>query len=174
MKRVLVLALGLLFVPALVSAQLEVGVDAGLSFESIDDFDDSAFDIDIPTSGIRLGFAAGETLIVETLLDFGYGSFGDLSATSLALVPGVNFLLGEQFYVRGEAGLLYSSFDDGTSDDSATQYLFGGAAGLRNEINDNVIFRLEGGVDRLLENEDEFIPASWVIRVVAGISGVIG
>lgn len=173
MKRSFVLALGLVVIPSLAAAQVEIGIDAGLSVESIDDVDDNITSFSIPTTGLRVGFGAGEMVIVESRLALEYASQGDFSLTALGLVPGVNVLLGEQFYLRGEAGLLYLSEDDSGTSDSATQYVLGGAAGLRMPLVDNVIFRAEAGVDRWLENTDELIPASWEFRVVAGLSAVI-
>jgi len=179
MKRILVLALGLLVVPAAASAQLELGLDAGVAVTSFDDVggfsSDSQTEIDIPTHWARLGFAAGETIMVETLVSVEYGKEGDESAMSLLLLPGINFLLGEQFYVRGEAGLSYVSVDPGTGSLSGTQYIFGGAAGLRVPLGDMAIFRAEAGVARLTEvDSDFFIPSGIVIRGGVGISAIIG
>lgn len=177
MRRALVLMFGLLLAPAVVSAQVEVGLDAGLLFNKIDDVDDSQIAFSIPTVGARVGFPAGETMIVETLVSFDWFKQGDASSTDLTLAPGLNFLVGEQAYVRGEAGLMYSSFDTGTTDGSTTQYLFGAAVGLRRPLGmGGSLLRLEAGVDRLLEVEDEGLidePASWLIRAVVGVSGVI-
>ncbi len=173
MKRTIVLALGLLLVPSVVAAQVEIGMDAGLSIESVDDDPDDLTSFSLPVSEVRVGFAAGEMMIVETRVALGYLSVDDFSATDFGLVPGVNVLLGDRFYVRGEAGLMYSSLDTGTADESATQYLLGAGAGLRVPVVESVLFRAEAGVDRWLENEDEFIPASWEFRLVAGVSAVI-
>jgi hypothetical protein len=173
MKRALLLALGLLVAPSVASAQLEVGLDAGLTYEKIQDVDDAAISIGLPLSGARLGFAAGEQMIVETRLDFGWDKQGDASSTSLDLLPGVNFLFGENMYVRGEAGLSYFSFDNGTVDGSFTQYIFGGAVGMRRPVGEGALVRLEAGVDRLLENSDDGIPASWLIGLTVGISAIV-
>lgn len=173
MKRALLLALGLLAAPTLASAQVEVGLDAGLTFEKITDVDDAAISIGIPLSGARVGFAAGDQLIVETRLGFDWGKQGDTSATSLGLVPGVNFLFGDGMYARGEAGLSYASFDTGTVDASSTQYMFGAAVGMRRSLGQGALLRLEAGLDRLLENEDDGIPSSWLFGVAVGVSAVI-
>jgi hypothetical protein len=173
MKRALLLALGLLAAPMVASAQVEIGLDAGLTFEKITDVDDAAIGIGLPLSGARVGFAAGDQLIVETRLGFGWEKQGDASATSLDLMPGVNFLFGEGLYVRGEAGLSYFSFDTGTSDGSSTQYVFGAGVGMRRSLGGGALLRLEAGVDRLLENEDDGIPSSWLIGATVGVSAVI-
>jgi hypothetical protein len=174
MKRILVLTLGLLVAPAVVSAQVEIGLDAGLSIEMISDVDDNFIGFAIPSSGMRVGFMAGEQIIVETRLGVDYLKFGDTSGSSVDIAPGINFLVNDQFYVRGEAGLSRSSFDDGTGSVSSTQYLFGGAVGIRRPLGDGAVLRLEGGVDRWLENSDDFIPASTEIRLGVGVSAVVG
>jgi hypothetical protein len=174
MKKIFVLALGLLVVPQLVSAQLEVGLDGGFTYSKIDDIDDSFTEFSAPTSYLRLGFMGGESLIIETALGLDWASFGDFSSTSVAIVPGVNFMVTPQVYVRGEAGLLYEKEDNGITDSSSTQYLFGGGVGMRRALGEGALLRLEAGVDRLLENTDEGIPASWDIRALVGISAVIG
>ena len=173
MKRIMVLTLGLLVGPALVSAQVEIGIDAGFSFESISGVDDNVIGFGLPTSGMRLGFMAGEQIIVETRMGADYFKFGDNSGTDIDIVPGINFLVNDQFYVRGEAGLTRSSFDDGTGSVSSTQYLFGGAVGIRRPLGEGAVLRIEGGVDRWLENSDDFIPASTEVRVGIGVSAVV-
>lgn len=175
MKRTFVLALGLLFMPALASAQVEIGLDAGLGINKVKDADDTGFSFGIPVSGARIGFAAGESIIVETMLDLGYAKLGDVNATSLDLVPGINYLINDQVYVRGEAGLTYITADDGTGSVSGTQLLFGGGIGMRRMLGDAALLRLEGAVDRRLEKLDQDIPfpASWDIRFVVGVSAVV-
>ena len=79
----------------------------------------------------------------------------------------------KQFYVRGEAGLMRMSSDNGTTSSSATQYAFGGAAGLRMPLGDAALFRVEGGVDKWLENQDDGLLGSWQIRGVVGISAIV-
>lgn len=170
MRRALLLTIGLLVAPAVVAAQVEIGMDAALSIYSYDnDAIDSETSIDIPGEYVRIGFPAGETLIVESTLGLSHSSQGDNSYTTILLLPGVNFLVGEQFYVRGEAGLWRGS--DG--DNSQTQYAFGGAAGLRMPLGDAALFRVEAGVDKWLENEDDFLPGAWDIRGSVGVSAVI-
>jgi hypothetical protein len=169
MKRTLVLALGLLIVPAFVSAQVEVGLDAGFNLTSIDDADDKVNSFAVPAQWARIAFAAGPTLLVESLIGFDYVSEGDFNESVLLLMPGVNFLVGEQFYIRGEAGLLRIA----DQDDSAVQYAFGGGVGMRRPLGDAALLRLEVAADRFLENTDDFLPAHTDIRAGVGISAVI-
>lgn len=173
MKRALLFVLTLLFVPMAAVAQVEIGVDAGLSLESVDDAADDITSISIPNGELRVGFAAGEMIIVESRLGLSYSSVGDFSLTQFGLVPGVNVLLGDRFYARGEGGLMYVKGDDGTESDSATQYLLGAAGGLRIPMTENVLFRAELGADRWFENQDDFMPASWEFRIAAGVSAVV-
>ena len=113
MKRGILLALGLFAVPALASAQVEVGLDAGFQYEKADGADDAQTGIGVPLSGARVGFAAGEQVIIESRVGFAWAKEGDYSATSLGLLPGVNVLFGDGMYVGGQAGLQYMSIDFG-------------------------------------------------------------
>jgi hypothetical protein len=174
----MVLVSGLLLTPVLVAAQVEIGLDAGVNVRVFDDVSgvstDSQMEFDVPSDWARVAFAAGDNLLVETLVSFERTSQGDESTGRIVIIPGVVFLLGEQLYVRGEAGLARTSFDPGTASASATQYLFGGAAGLRMPLGDNALFRIEGGLNRAMEADDDFfIPAGWNIRGGVGISAVI-
>ena len=158
--------------------RVEIGLDAGLGIISYDDVSGVSIDgetfFDIPSHTMRVGFPAGDQFIVETRLEGSYWSSGDESETTFTILPGVNFLLGEMFYARGEVGLRRGSFDDGSFSDSATQYAFGGAVGVRNMIGSGAVLRAEVGVDRWLENEDDGLLAAWEIGIVVGGSLVIG
>src|SRR5688500_16974309 len=181
MKKTFVLALGLLVVPQVISAQLEIGLDAGFGIAMPDaDGADNVTRFGVPSGGalpfvappqIRVGFAAGERLIVESALGFDYVSSGDTSLNSLLVMPGVNFLVGPQFYVRGEAGLV--RFSDG--DESTTQYGFGAGAGLRRPLGGGAaLLRAEVAADKWLEDLDAGIDGYLDIRAIIGISAVIG
>ncbi len=173
MKRTLVLALGLMVVPALASAQVELGLDAGLFYSDTQGAADAAIGLQVPFSGARVGFAAGERLIVETRLSFDWFKQGGASGSGLVLVPGMNYLVNDQLYVRGEAGLSRDAFDPGTGGGSQTQYIFGGAVGMRRPLGP-ALLRLEAGVDKALENTDDGIPSSTEVHVSVGVSAVIG
>lgn len=180
MKKTFVLALGLLVVPQMVSAQLEVGLDAGFGITMPDaDGSDNITRFGVPSGGalpffappqIRVGFAGGQSLIVESALGFDWVSSGDDSITSLLVMPGVNFLVSPQFYVRGEAGLV--RFSDG--DDSITQYGFGAGAGMRRPLGGAALLRIEVGADKWLEDEDAGIDGYLDLRAIVGLSAVIG
>jgi Outer membrane protein beta-barrel domain len=174
MKRALLIALAALAMPALAQAQAEVGLDAGLGVTKISNVSDKPVSFDVPRSGLRVGFAGGESVIVETMFDFGWNKFGSAKQTSLDLVPGVNFLLNPQVYVRGEAGLSYVKNSNTGTSSSQTQYLFGAAVGTRKMMGEGAILRLEAGVDRGLENTNDGIPAMWNFRAIVGISAKVG
>lgn len=174
MKRTFVLALGLLAVPALVVAQMEIGLDGGFSYSDVDGATDATIGFSAPVSGMRVGFAAGESLIVETLLGLDWQKEGDASGSAIGIVPGVNFMINDQVYLRGEAGLARAGFDDGAGNSgSLTQYLFGAGIGMRRALGEGALLRLEAAVDKALENTDDGIPSSLDIRIGVGVSAVI-
>jgi hypothetical protein len=171
-----VLAIGLLVAPQAVHAQFELGLDFfGLTYTDIDDgVDDAAIGVGIPESGLRVGFNAGPQMIIETRMEFDWDKRGDLSGRSLLLLPGLNFLVNEQVYVRGNVGLYNQAFDNGVVDGSATQYIFGAAAGIRRALGSGAVMRVEAGVDQMMENEDEGIPKELRIHGSVGVSAIVG
>ncbi len=172
MRRTLVLAIGLLVGSAPLSAQLEIGVDTGLEIGLVDGTDnDTSFRL--PSTWARIGYITGASLIIEPRLGFEFYSTGDLTETALLLVPGVNYLLGERFYIRGEVGLARFSQSDTGLDASWTQYGFGGGAGARMALGDSAMLRLEGAADYWLENADDGAPQRTAVRFVAGVSAII-
>jgi len=176
MRRVLLIALGVLAMPALAQAQVEIGLDGGLAVRSVKNTD-KQISFDIPSADMRLGFASGESIIVETILGASYNKQGDNKFSWVNLTPGVNFLFSPSAYVRGEAGLMYYKTDNGTTSDSSTQFQLGGAVGTRKMMGEGTVLRLEAGVDRALEKKDAGVvtmPASWNFRVLVGISAVVG
>ena len=174
MKRTLVLALGLLVVPAVAAAQVEIGLDGGLSYYDEDQAADAGILFNVPVSGTRIGFMAGPNMIIETRLGLGWFKQGDANGSSLDLIPGLNYMVTPQVYVRGEAGLTRDSFDPGTGGGSTTQYLFGGGVGMRRSLGAGAVLRLEGGVEMGMENQDDGIPSYMEIHGTVGLSAVIG
>ncbi len=176
MRRALLIALGVLAMPALAQAQVEIGVDAGLGIQSVKDAD-KQISFDVPNADMRLGFASGESIIVETILGASYYKVGDYKQSWVDLTPGVNFLFSPSAYVRGEAGLMYYKTDNGTTSDSSTQFQLGAAVGTRKMMGEGTVLRFEAGVDRALEKKDSgvvTIPASWNFRLLVGVSAVLG
>lgn len=172
MKRSLVLVLGLLVVPAFVSAQIELGLDTGIEIDVVDGLDNNT-SFHLPSTWARVAFTWGESLLIEPLLGFEAYSEGDLSETTLMLIPGANYLLGEQFYLRGEVGVARYSASDTGVDTSWMQYGLGGGAGMRMRLGDSALLRLEAAVDYWLENADDGAPQRTNVRVVAGASAII-
>lgn len=180
MKKTFVLALGLLVAPQMVSAQFEVGLDAGFGI-AIPDAEgaDNITRFGVPSGGFlpfiappqaRVAFAAGENLLVESVLGFNYFSSGDDSLNALFLMPGVNYLVTPQVYVRGEAGLVRLS--DG--EDSETRYGFGAGVGMRRPLGNAAVVRFEVAGDKWLETEDGFEDGALDVRAIVGISAIIG
>lgn len=177
MKRVAMLTLALWVTPAFTAAQVEIGFDAGVVVSAVAGPDDNVTSAKLAAEWGRIAFVAGDAILIETLLGFEYYGEGDYSENALLLMPGLNYLLGEQFYVRGEVGLSRYAESDLGSDSSRTQYGFGGAAGLRVPLGDMALFRAEVGVDRWLEVTDGGLvaaPSRTDIRAVGGVSAVIG
>jgi len=172
-KRSLMLALGLIVLPSLSAAQVEIGLDTGLEIEMVDGFDDNT-SFHMPSTWARVALSAGESLLIEPLIGFEYFGEGDLSEHALLLIPGVDYLFGERFYLRGEAGLARYSESDTGFDSSWTQYGLGGGAGIRMRLGDSALLRIEAAVDYWLESTDDGVPQRTDVRVLAGASAVIG
>ncbi len=173
--RSLVLALAVIAIPAAVTAQLEVGVDVvGLTYSDVDGAQDAEIGVSLPISGVRVAFPAGERLRVETRMDVEWGKQGDSSGSSITLLPGANFLVNEQVYVRGEVGLFRLAGGNATSSASGTQYLFGGAIGMRRPLGMGIL-RLEAGALKGVENLDGDIQFAGRldVHVSAGVSVVV-
>jgi hypothetical protein len=175
MKRILVLALGLLVAPHAASAQVELGLDFfGLRYNDVDGDPDATIGVGIPESGLRVGFNAGPRMIIETRAEIDWDKQGDASARGITIVPGLNYLVNDQFYVRGNIGLSNFNVDNGTVSFSGTQYIFGAAAGIRRALGSGAVLRVEGGVDQWLENEDDGLPKELDIHGSVGVSAIVG
>ena len=74
-----------------------------------------------------------------------------------------------RFYLRAEVGLNRLSSED----NSVNQWGFGGAAGVRIPTGDHGLFRLEGGVDKWLKKEDDFVPGITAFRFTVGVSAMV-
>ena len=171
MKRSILAGLCLLIAPATAQAQLEVGVDAGLTLHTGFENSDNLNQLSIPAPRARLGVPLGDLLSLEGLLGFQRLSSGGESASTLSFLPGVNILLGESGgYLRGEVAINRVA----AGGESQSQYGFGGAIGVRMPVDDAVFVRLEGGFDRWLEDQDNFLEAYNEIRILVGVSAMVG
>lgn len=172
MKRSILACLCLLIAPAAAQAQLEVGVDAGLTLRTGFEASENVSQLSIPASRARLGVPVGEMLSIEALLGFQRLSSGGESTSVLSFLPGINILLGESGgYLRGEVALNRGSSSGGGS---RSQYGFGGAVGVRMPVDDAVFVRLEGGFDRWLEDQDNALEAYNEFRILVGVSALVG
>ena len=165
MRRALLLGMGLLVLPSVGEAQVELGVDAGLIVDREDGESSTTFRI--PTATIRLGFPR-ESISFESLVGVAIVSEFDETVTTIALLPGIVFTLGSNVYLRGEVVVTYVR----EAGSGASQFGFGGAVGTKRQIGDGpVSLRFEGGVDRLLENDDFFSTTEF--RALVGLSVVV-
>ena len=74
----------------------------------------------------------------------------------------------DNVYLRGEVVVTYVR----EAGSGASQFGFGGAVGTKRQIGDGPVFlRFEGGVDRLLENDDFFSTNEF--RALVGLSVVV-
>jgi hypothetical protein len=105
MKRVAMLTLGLWAAPVFSAAQVEIGLDAGVVISAIAGADDHVTSGKLAAEWGRVAFVAADAILLETLLGFEYYGEGDYSENALLLMPGLNYLLGERFYVRAEVGV---------------------------------------------------------------------
>jgi hypothetical protein len=163
-----------MLIPAMASAQVELGLDFfGITYSDVDGASDAEIGVSLPLSGMRVAFAAGENMMIETRTEIDWSKQGDATNREITLMPGLNYMVNEQVYVRGEAGLNNFSFDPGTGTSfSGTQYMFGGAVGMRRAFGMGVL-RLEAGAVKALENTDDGIPAWLDITAGVGVSVVV-
>jgi hypothetical protein len=168
MMRFVLIGLTLGVLPSIVEAQTEIGLDAGAVFTRQSGETLTAFQI--PSGWARVGFRAGDQVIIEPLATLTHLRSGGNSVTNLFLLPGASFLVGDGgAYLRGEVGLQWA---DSSSSDSESRFGFGGAVGLRRPIADAAaLFRLEGGATYWPEKDTD--PSFTQFRVVVGVSAII-
>jgi hypothetical protein len=172
MRRTLALALGLTMLPMGAHGQVEVGLDAGLALQTGFEVRSSVTTISVPTGHVRIAFAGGETISIETLLSFDRFSSDGSAFSVLSLLPGVNFSFGDGGgYVRGEVGVQRAS----NGNASQSQYAVGAAVGVKRPLGDSgALLRIEGGFDRWLEDADAGVEGFNQVRALFGVSAVIG
>lgn len=165
MKLALVLSIGLLVLPSVSEAQIELGFDSGIEVDRTLGINVTTFDI--PTRWFRIGFP-GERISFESLVTFSVTRVLDQTATAIKFLPGIVYHTRRGMYFRGEAGMLLIN-DPGSS---ASQFAFGVAAGLKRQIGSGPLYlRLETGVDRWRGNSDFFEHSEF--RGLVGISVVV-
>ena len=165
MKLALVLSVGLLVLPSVAEAQIEIGFDSGVAVDRTLGINVTTFDI--PASWLRVGFA-GERVSFESLVTFSLRRVLDQTASTIKFLPGIVYHTRRGLYFRGEVGLLL--VNDPSS--SLSQFALGVAAGLKRQIGPGPLYlRLETGVDQWRENSDFFKHSEF--RGLVGISVVV-
>ena len=167
MKLALLLAVGLVVLPPVAEAQVELGFDTGLSIDRT--LGDNITRFSIPSSLLRVGFFPGHTIAFESLLSVSILNAFDQTATVIKFLPGIVYNWRASTYFRGEAGMLI--VDQGG--ESANQFAFGVAVGTKRQIGPGPLyFRVEASVDQWRENSDFFARSEF--RFLAALSIVVG
>ena len=165
MRRALLLAIGILALPVVGEAQIELGMDAGATL--VRSGGESATTFGLPLGSLRIGFPR-ESFTIESRLRVNIVNVSDVTLTVIRFAPGVLFPVGSNLYVRGEVVLDFLSGGSG----SVNQLGFGGAVGTQRQIGDGpVSLRFEGSVDQFLENDD--FPSNTEFSVLVGISVLV-
>ncbi len=160
MRRALLFTMGLLALPSVGQAQVDLGLDAGLGYLRSGGESMTAFNI--PASSVRIGFPVG-SYAFESRVSLQIVNSDDETATSIFLAPGVNFPVGSNgMYLRAELAWSYGA----AGGDTGNQFGFGGALGRKRPIGDGpVSLRFEAGVDQWLETSD-FYPVTSIFALV--------
>ena len=167
MKLALFLAVGLLVLPPVAKAQVELGFDSGLTVQRILGTNLTTFSI--PATWLRVGFFPGQTIAFESLVTVDVQNASGQTATFIKFLPGVVYNWRASTYFRGEAGMLL--VDDGAGT-SGSQFAFGIAVGTKRQIGPGPLyFRVEAAVDQWRENSDFFARSAF--RFLIGISVVV-
>ena len=165
MKLALFLTVGLLVLPPVAEAQVELGFDSGVTVDRTLSNNFTTFAI--PSSWLRIGIP-GETIAFESLLSFAVQSAGDQTATAIKFLPGILYHWRAGTYFKGEAGMLLVTGGGST----LSQFAFGVAVGNKRQIGPGPLYlRFEGAVDSWQENSDFFAHSEF--RGLVGISIVL-
>ena len=166
MKRALFFAVGLLVLPPVAEAQIELGFDSGVRVVRAGGLSQTR--VDIPAGWLRVGFP-GETFTFESLIDFTVAFSSGQTASVIRILPGIVYHYRASTYFRGEVGLLLIN----EAGDSLSQFAFGIAVGTKRQIGPGPLYlRLEAGIDQWRENND--FAESSEYRALVGISVVVG
>ena len=165
MKNIWVVPLAFLALVPPLSAQLEIGFDAGMRVEKMAGLSLTTFHA--PSEQIRVG-SHGETLAFETLLSFTHQRARGQSATVIKVLPGLVYFLPAGSYIRGEVGVMLIA-----TVGSASQFAYGVAVGTKRAIGPGPLYlRIETGLDRWVENWN--YAESSEFRFLVGLSIVLG
>ena len=165
MKLALFLAVGILVLPPVAEAQIEIGCDSGVTVDRTLGTNLTTFEI--PSSNLRVGFP-GATFTFETLASFTVQRRFDETTTVIRVLPGIVYHWRPTTYFRGEAGLRLLN-DSGSS---LNQFAFGVAVGNKRQIGPGPLYlRFEFGLDQWRQNSDFFAHSEF--RGLVGISVVV-
>jgi hypothetical protein len=148
--------MGLLALPSVGQAQVDLGLDAGLGHFRLGGESTTSFYI--PVGDVRIGFPVGSSASIESRVSLRIFNGDDETATTIFLAPGVNFPVGPNgMYLRAELAWSYV----GGGGDTGNRFGFGGALGHKRPIGDGpVSLRFEAGALQWLENSDFYAGTS--------------
>ena len=165
MKSALFLVVGLLVLPPVAEAQVELGFDSGVTIERSGGINTTTFEV--PSNWLRIGFG-GETIAFESLVSLAHARALGQSVTVIEILPGIVYNYRFSTYMRGEVGLLVVS----ARGESANQFAYGVAVGTKRQIRPGLLYlRFEAGVDKWRRNND--FNAKSDFRFLVGISVVV-
>ena len=168
MKGALFLGVSLLLLPPVAEAQLELGFDTGVSV--LRTGGQSLTSIDFP-SGLRIGIGLPGEFTFESLFKFSWLGASGQSSSTLEFLPGIAYNIRANTYIRGEVGML--QLTGVVEDRTFRQYAYGIAAGTKRQIGAGPLYlRLETGLDKWVERENQFLEASD-FRGTVGITVVL-
>jgi len=150
-------ALGLLVAAAPAGAQVEIGVDAGLSSTRVDGSRLDVVQVDIPVQRLRVGFFVTPTVQLESSLGYSRVEVDEIASSTLTLGTDLVVHLGAdpyapQVYIAAGPSILRTDFGAGEE----TQLGVGGDIGLKLPAGDWISARLGVGYTRWLENDTLF------------------
>ena len=136
------------------SAQVEIGVDAGLTSTRIDGSDLAVVQTDIPVQRLRLGFFIAPGVQIEPSLGYSRVEFDGVGQTTLQVGTDLVFHVGRnsfapQLYVAGGPSILRTDFGAGEE----TQLGVGGDVGLKVPVGGWMALRMGVGYTRWLESD---------------------
>lgn len=178
MRRLLVAIALIALLPLAASAQIEVGFDAGFTLISpdIEGVDtDNITTFEIPFQQMRVGTFVTPNISIEGLVSFYRESEGDFSSTDAGLIAVAEYHFTEidawdtMPFLGAGGGLVYTSFDTGTTDDSDSSFGVGVTGGVKMPKGENFAFRLQGSFLKFFEGDTVF-PDFNMFIVSVGLS----
>jgi len=166
-----------LVLPATAAAQqgvVELGVDAGIEYDIVDDADtfetDDLLSATLPGQRFRVGFFVSDRVAVEPGVALTYMDMGDDSFTDFTLDGALVYHFTEdpdrtRAFLHGGGAMNVVDFDGDASD---TQFAAFAGVGAKIPVANRLAIRLEGNGLRAFESDDRF--AFWGLQGVFGVS----